>query len=325
MSEPITFAVISDTHFYAPGARTADKYYWNRVLEPESGAIGQALVETIKKHRPDFVIHCGDITGHCDLENWETACQTMDQFGCPWYGVLGNHDTWFPGVRDAFRERYSLPAGQYNYSRTIGGLNFIFLDLANWIDTDGRITPYLDIDLYDQGKIVSMGPAREGIEWLEKELDMHPALPTVLVSHPPIAYKASYQVSTLPKGKKAPDSSVDLSTLILQSGHRDKLLEIICRHPQVTLALAGHWHLNDVTHWKRARFVQTASLREYPFEIRLFELDNGRLAGKTTGLSETRFREESFVPEWNNDWIAGKTADREIEIDLTRYLSGRVP
>ena len=118
------FVVISDTHFYAPGRQEKDALCWNRVLQTRSDAIAQALVEAIRDLAPDFVVHCGDITGLCEMANWEFACQIMDQLPCPWYAVLGNHDTWFAGVRDAFSARFGVPAGPCYYGRDLGGIPF---------------------------------------------------------------------------------------------------------------------------------------------------------------------------------------------------------
>jgi len=95
------FAVVADTHFYAEG-RGCDGVWWNRTLSSRSLEIGRCLVETLTAFAPDFVIHCGDLPGSCDLRDWEAGMAIMDQLGCPSYGAIGNHETWNPGVRAAF-------------------------------------------------------------------------------------------------------------------------------------------------------------------------------------------------------------------------------
>lgn len=241
MAERTTrFVIISDTHLFAPGAVVRDATFWNRVLRTRSLEIGARLVETVNELAPDFVIHCGDLTGHCDLENWGAGCQVLDLLNCPWYAVLGNHDTWFPGVRDAFAARFGLPPGQGSYRQDLGGLRFLFLDLAHWHDRDGGISPYLDKEAYDAGQIVGLGPSPEGLHWLEAELAGCDDRPVVLVSHPPLGYKASYPLGTLPKGEPTPARRVPVDSILGDVREHEALRALIGRCPNVRLALAGH-------------------------------------------------------------------------------------
>jgi hypothetical protein len=98
---------------------------------------------------------------------------------------------------------------------------------------------------------------------------------------------------------------------------RAELRSLIARHPQVRLALAGHWHIHDLTWEAGVAFLQTAALREYPFEFRMATLHQGRLKLTMHGLREARWRELSYVPEWRNAWVAGRPEDRDLEIALS--------
>ena len=310
------FVVISDTHFFAPQPGLEDKFYWNRVLQTRSSEIGLSLVETINELAPAFVIHCGDITGHCDLENWSFATQLLDELNCPWYAVLGNHDTWFPGVRKAFSKRYGLPGGQGHYRRDLAGIRFLFLDLAHWYDDQGGVSPYLDKELADAGKILGMGPSQEELLWLESELANSAEQFVVLVSHSPLSFKKEYQVATLPKGKLAPSSPIALNEFILGTKQRKVIKEMISIYSNVKVAFAGHWHINDVIAQNGVVFCQTASLREFPFEIRVVDVESKRLIIETVSLKNSAFRELSFIPEWKNDWISGTPSERNYTVEL---------
>ncbi len=68
----------------------------------------------------------------------------MERVGCPWYGAIGNHETWNPGVRAAFAAHFGLPGERCHYARTLGGLRFVFLDTCHWQSADGACSPYLD-------------------------------------------------------------------------------------------------------------------------------------------------------------------------------------
>jgi len=311
------FVIIADTHFFAPRPGLQDKLYWNRVLQSRSAEIAQALVDTITHLEPDFVIHCGDFTGICDMDNFEFGCRVMDQLACPWYAVLGNHDTWYPGVRDAFSAQLDLPPGRCYYARDLAGMRFLFLDVAHWTSAQGVTLPYLDRDLYDSGQILGMGPTLPQLEWLDSELSQSCDRPAVLVSHAPLGFKEVYPLATLPRGRavqKSPTSLVDyMGDMLL----RDELRQIIRRHRHVKAALAGHWHINDVTLDDGVVYCQTASLREYPFDLRLAQVFDDRLSVSTVPLRDGSLPGDSYIAEWGNDWVAGLPGDRDFVIPLT--------
>ena len=105
---------MSDTHFYAPG-NGKDGRWWHRSLHSQSARIAKAMVDSIVPLKPDFVIHCGDFTGLCEMDNFQHGKDVMNQFGCPWYMVCGNHDTWYPGVREAISSLYDLEDNRCYY------------------------------------------------------------------------------------------------------------------------------------------------------------------------------------------------------------------
>ncbi len=316
---PYRFVVITDTHFHAPGTVHKDATYWNRVLYTHGPAIAESLVATINDLKPDFVIHCGDFTGHCEREHFDYGCQVMNRLACPWYAVLGNHDTWNLSIRDPFSALYGLPVGQCSYSRDLAGLRFIFLDVAYWITKDGEVSPYLDWELYRSGQIAGMGPADETLRWLEAELTGNTDRPTILVTHAPLGFKETYPVVTLPKGQPVQTPRTSLVDFMGDVLRRQEMRAIIRRHPQVKVAFAGHWHICDVTQEDGVVFCQTPALREYPFEIRLAEVRGDSLTVTTVGLNDSLFRCLSYLPEWGNDWVAGTGEDREFSVSLRRF------
>jgi len=321
-ADEMRFAVISDTHFFAPG-RGHDGVWWNRALNTRTREIGERMVAVIAGMQPDFVIHCGDITGHCDMENWEIGLKVMEDLPCPWYGVIGNHETWFPGIRDAFSKRYELPTGQCYYTRRLGGLRFIFLDTCCWQAVDGAVSPYLDKELYDAGRIRGMCIPPGEIQWLREQLDAHGDETVCLVSHAPLGFKPRYPVATMPDGRPGREEGTPLPDVTYGGGkrfgdtaNRVEVRRALAEYDNVKLAVAGHAHINDLYMEDGIAFIQTGAMREWPFEFRMIAVKDGVASVTTHGLSLPGLKEDSFLKERGNSWVAGEPGDREFSLEL---------
>ena len=319
-----TFVVMTDTHFVAPG-NAVDECYWNRMFPSKSTAIGESLVSTVTALAPDFVIHCGDLTNSSDLESFHFAKTIMDRLPCPYYWVPGNHDTWSSGVREAMAPLFEFSAGgKFYYTRELAGIRFIFLDCAYWIKRDGTECEDLDFELHKQKVYAGIGPTQAELHWLERELAADRETPTIIVNHTPLHAKPTYAIGTLP-GAHAPEVDLanwdpapekqfgDGDTTITKKYcvHGPTIRQMLADAPNIVATFAGHWHFNDITcDDNGVVHCQGASLIEYPFEFRLVKIRGDQMSISTVGLDNSQFEQESLVPEWRNDWVAGKDGDR---------------
>lgn len=310
-----SFIVISDTHFAAPGTGE-DKAWWNRMLQSRSPEIADALVSTINRLAPDFVVHCGDITDAGDTDSFIFAKTVMDRFSCPCFTTLGNHDTWWKGNREKIAHVFGFAEKNFCYSRELAGFRFLFMDNAYWVKKDGTDAEYLDWDLYEKGGYYGDGPSLEGLRWLEKELEHSQHIPTIVVMHAPITGKPYYPVGSLPGGKPVKESLTPGEELDNYCVHREKLRYLIGRALNIIVVLAGHSHFFDIAFEEGTFHCQTGSLIEFPFEMRLVQFDHKRINMSTIGLDDERFAEASVVEEWGNRWVAGTAEDRELVIEL---------
>ena len=304
------FVVMSDTHFIAPPA-DQEGTWWNRTTHRFSREMGEALVETVTGLSPDFAVHCGDFTGMDTRKNYEFGVEFMDQLGCPWFGVPGNHDTWSYETREGFSKTFGCSEGKWSYSCEIPGLKFFFLDVVHWYSENGECSPFFDREKYDSGKITGMGPSEKDLIWLEKELEKT-HLPAVIVSHAPAAFKESYPLKTLPYGKPVKAPMTPPSGFINDIIGREKLYRLTQKYPVVKVCFAGHWHINDALTFGGVLYVQTGCLREFPYEIRLVEYSEGRFRITTHGLKVQELREISYIKEWGNRWVEGEPDVREF-------------
>jgi len=292
------FLVMSDTHFDASGT-DQDYFWWNRMLFTMSDEIAESLVETVRDLAPDFIIHCGDFTTASDLESFRFGKEVMDRMDCPYYITLGNHDTFRPGVREAILPLFENSGRDFYYARDLGGLRFFFLD--------GQSSDCMPRD----GGFIGIGPLREGLEWLEEELQDTDGKPAVFVTHPPLFWKPAYPIGSLPQGKPVPESPMPTGKFLDPFVHHGDLARIAASSANVKAAFAGHWHIVDLVVQDGVVCCQAPSLIEFPLEMRLVELDGQRLSIRTVGLRDGSFRRASIVEEWKNEWVAGGPDDRE--------------
>ncbi len=316
------FAVISDTHIIAPG-RGNDGIWWNRSFGTRTNEINKCMVATIASMEPDFVIHCGDFTDDCDMESWYTGLAIMEGLRCPWYSAVGNHDTWSPGIRDAFSARHEAPPGQCYHARMIGDLLFIFLDNCYWRNVDGSVSPYLDWELYNAGKIKGVNIPDHEIEWVHGQLDIHKDKTICLVSHVPLGFKPLYPVGTMPDGRPGKKGGMPLQKVtagnneeVGDAGNRAELRRVLSDYENIKLALAGHFHINDRHTEDGIAFIQVCSMFEWPFEFRMIEVDGDTVSVTTHGLSDPGFKQDSCIEERGNAGVAGESTDRTFSVKL---------
>ena len=310
-----SFVVMADTHFAAPGTGEDGKW-WNKTLKSWSPEIADAIVNKIREVSPDFVIHCGDFTDAGDIESFKFGKSVMDRLPCPYYITLGNHDTYHQTTWESITQLFENSDREFYYYRDLLGIRFFFLNSAYWITKDGKEFEFMDWDIFKKGEYSGIGLSQEELQWLRRELKSSDSMPKIIVTHPPIFSKPTYPVGSLPGGKPVKEHPSPYSHFMPDCVYRKELLGIIACASNVKAVFTGHWHIFDTTFKEGVFHCQTGSLIEFPFEMRLVEVDNRSFSMTTIGLNDKRFQEASLVEEWQNKWIAGEHDDRELNIDL---------
>lgn len=304
------FVIISDTHFIEYPAEF-ESSWWNRSTHRFSREMGDALVELVNNLSPDFAVHCGDFTGWDSRENFNFGAGFMELLGCPWYGIPGNHDTWFSETRNGFHDIFECGEKTWSYARDLGGMKFFFLDVVHWYESDGKCSPMFDREKYNASSIIGMGPSERDLFWLNRELKQS-SKPSVIVSHAPIAFKKTYPLKTLPNGKPVNGPVTPPSAFINDIIHREKLFGITQNIPVVKACIAGHWHINDAVTFGGILYMMTGALREFPYEIRLVEYDGETFYVSTHELDVPKLRKISYVEKWGNKWVKGNDDIRKF-------------
>ena len=95
-----------------------------------------------------------------------------------------------------------------------------------------------------------------------------------------------------------------------------KVLDVIKRYKNVKMVFSGHWHIHDAFVEDGIVFCQTASMREYPFEMRVVEeTAPGFLSVRTIGLDNESYAKASYCTDMGNRWVRGTPESREFTVD----------
>ncbi len=166
-----------------------------------------AAVSSIRRMRPapDALVLTGDLADNLADSEYAFVVASLEGIDAPCYALPGNHDD-----RDRLRRHFGI-AGEsgkpVQYAVQVGALRILMLD---------SIRPGADDGEFDAGRLA----------WLEGALSADPHTPTLLaMHHPPL-------VTHVP----------GVDALALAAGDRVALGEVVRRHSNVTLIIAGHVH-----------------------------------------------------------------------------------
>ncbi|HEX5990916.1 MAG TPA: phosphodiesterase [Solirubrobacterales bacterium] len=167
----------------------------------------EAVVEAVRAlpNRPDAVLVSGDLTDDGAEAGYQVARDLLERLEAPLHVLPGNHDD-----RRRLRAAFDL-SGQgdepVRYSVDVGELRLVVFD-SN--------VPGQDPGRYDD----------EQLHWLDAELGAESDRPTLLaLHHPPLA-------TGIPEWDE----------INLEPGQRQRLAEVVARHPQLRAIVGGHLH-----------------------------------------------------------------------------------
>lgn len=164
-------------------------------------------VASIRRLRPapDALVFTGDLADNLADSEYAQVLAAVEDIDAPSYALPGNHDD-----RDGVRRHFGIPGEPgtpVQYAIELGALRILMLDSTR---------PGADAGEFDAGRLA----------WLEEALSADPLTPTLLaMHHPPL-------VTHVP----------GLDALALADNDRVALAEVVGRHPNVLLIIAGHVH-----------------------------------------------------------------------------------
>lgn len=292
-----SFVVVADTHIIHPPDRD-DWCWWNGMLYSRTGnEIAAAWADAVRRLRPDFVLHCGDLTNGGDVSSVRKAREILDSLGCPWHLACGNHDISInPGSEEITRKGLNLPGDKTYYALNAGAFRIISM-------------PCLTESL-----------AAEFVPWLEAECRHERHRPALVIAHQMLASKSDYPEAAVCPMRRPDTRSVLEYVRIYMTFAGDAILRILAERGHVAGIFTGHAHLSEITYPHGLLHCVTAAMVEYPFEMRHVVIEGDRLTLATVGLSGSAYADESLQPELNNAWVRGADADRTACFDLAQRL-----
>ena len=309
MSE-FSFAVISDSHLRLDAA---EQYYWNKWLPEYSCQLLSAAVEEINSRSVDFVVHCGDLTDRSDTASFQRAAEILSGLNCPFHFVPGNHDTYYPELRELAAELFGYPSPTLYRAVEFGGWRLLLIDSVYWHYQDGSVKGHYNLD--NPSEVTAIGVPDPELDWIRQELERDPTIPTMCFTHLSMAMRPEYPVGTLAEGKPVQKRPVTIPAYGDRPWGR-RLLQMMSRTSGVRAFFYGHMHFHDTIIQDGMLYCQTGSLIEYPNEPRLVRVSDNRIEVQTLPLSGGKFAELSYMPEWNNRWVAGRPVDRSLSFSL---------
>lgn len=282
------FLYIADTHLGAP----PEGYFQQKPYREELPEILAELDAWIRQDgRIDFVIHGGDMV---DTPNEDSIRRASELLGLsvPVHFGIGNHDM---GVANA-------PELWLKVAPQLFGENK--LDFSLWRDDcviHSIPTQWCDTAYFWNNELREHF-LPEQICALEADLAKYPALPHILVTHGPVL------------GLPTDQTGFDAPYHPPCEPFTGSILAVAERSPSLVCVLSAHSHCNMHVKVGRVHYVTVSALPESPFEFKLIEVGEGRLAMKTLNLiSSVKFDAEY---DFGHTFVQGREKDRWFEEKL---------
>lgn len=152
----------------------------------------------------DWLIMTGDLAHDEKRETYRLLRRTLEERIRPWRMIPGNHDSRV-FFREVFPENFAPERDFFSFSLEVPGWNLVGLDSRLPGSSAGRV-------------------GRRQLDWLRRELEADPGVPTVLfIHHPPVPVGCPW-----------------MDRIGLEDAGR--LCGIVAAAPQVQLICCGHVH-----------------------------------------------------------------------------------
>jgi predicted phosphodiesterase len=286
---------------------------------PEAADICRLAVRDVAGLKPDFVVHCGDVTNDGSRDSMRLAREVFRELDCPFYFAPGNHDCWEKGGRTDASALFGLAGGTLYQAVHLDEALLLVLDGAYWESREVECRDYLDRRELERttgkGNTASAGarlciPTPE-LAWVEAVLRDNGDKPVLVFIHAPLRSRGVYDTSKSQSGRPLSEVPMRLPSVYCNS---ERLLNLLLEAGNVRAVFAGHRHWNECHTEDGLLHCLTGALIQYPCEMRLVELADGRLSGRMIPLSDPSYAERSYVPDGDGDFIPGRAEDREFEI-----------
>jgi 3',5'-cyclic AMP phosphodiesterase CpdA len=190
--------------------------------------------------------------------------------GRPAFIVLGNHDVMDLDTRALFAQA-AQQYGNFQLRERAHELPDVELILLNnyYLAGDGSATPFWPHDVFPVPAMPN-----EQAESLDAMLAAHKTRPAILIVHCPTHVLPGFPID--------PDPFLVIGT----HKYRDALHKILDKHPRVRAVLSGHVHFNSTSRYGNRRVHQTlASFIEYPFQVRVIEIEGSLINSRIIALA----------------------------------------